>query len=267
MPVSNIIEKLGRAIFEAPFGTHKIAQDAPELAEIRIAVLDAVKAKSHRVSGRNVFPYNLVRVNLLGVPEDQASIFRGDFLAKYLGEELHSGLARSNYRFPEDLFVEITTTAKLPEPNQEWLIVDTLITERQVVETVAATHPPSHVTVEAGTAKPAELTVKGPRINIGRTVEVYREGSGLARRNDVAFSEEDEVSRSVSREHAHILHSQETGECRLVNDRIYKGEANCGTYIIRGGFTIAVHRNARGTLLASGDQIQLGKALLRFNVD
>ena len=61
MPVSNIIEKLGRAIFEAPFGTQKIAQDAPELAEIRIAVLDAVKAKSHRASGRNVFPYQVPR--------------------------------------------------------------------------------------------------------------------------------------------------------------------------------------------------------------
>jgi hypothetical protein len=267
MPVSNIIEKLGRAIFEAPFGTHKIAQDAPELAEIRIAVLDAVKAKSHRASGRFVFPYNLVRINLLGVPEDQASIFRGDFLAKYLGEELHSGLARSNYRFPEDLYVEITTTPKLPEANQEWLIVETLVTERPAVQPVVAIHRPARVSVEAGTAKPSELTIKGARINIGRTVEVYREGSGLARRNDVAFTEEDEVSRSVSREHAHILHSQEIGECRLVNDRIYKGEANCGTYIIRDGFAMPVHRNARGTVLVSGDQIQLGQALLRFRVD
>jgi len=264
MPVSNIIEKLGRAIFEAPFGTHKIAQDAPELAEIRIAVLDAVKAKSHHASGRNVFPYNLVRIHLLGVPDEQASVFRGDFLAKYLGEELHSGLTRSNYRFPDHLYVEITTTPTLPEPNQQWLTVDTLVTEKPSVQSVVEIRPPAQVTVEAGTAKPNELSIDRPRINIGRTVEVYREGSGLARRNDVAFSEEDEISRSVSREHAHILRSQENGECRLVNDRVYKGEANCGTYIIRDGFAIAVHRNARGTVLVSGDQIQLGQALLRF---
>jgi hypothetical protein len=264
MPVSNIIEKLGRAIFEAPFGTHKIAQDAPELAEIRIAVLDAVKAKSHRASGRNVFPYNLVRINLLGVPEEQAGVFRGDFLAKYLGEELHSGLTRSNYRFPDDLYVEITTTPDLPQPNQEWLTVDTLVTEKPAVQSVVEIRPPAQVTVEAGTAKPSELAIDTPRINIGRTVEVYREGSGLARRNDVAFTEEDEISRSVSREHAHILRAPDTGECRLVNDRVYKGEANCGTYIIRDGFAIAVHRNARGTVLVSGDQIQLGQALLRF---
>jgi hypothetical protein len=264
MPVSNIIEKLGRAIFEAPFGAHKIAKDAPELAEIRIAVLDAVKAKSHPASGRNVFPYNLVRINLLGVSDEHASIFRGDFLAKYLGEELHSGLTRSNYRFPDDLYVEITTTSKLPEANQEWLTVDTLISEKSAARPVVEIRAPAQVTVEAGAAKPSDLTIERPRINIGRTVEVYREGSGLARRNDVAFLEEDEISRSVSREHAHILCSQESGECRLVNDRIYKGEANCGTYIIRDGFAIAVHRNARGTILVSGDQIQLGQALLRF---
>ena len=267
MPVSNIIEKLGRAIFEAPFGSQKIAQDAPELAEIRIAVLDAVKAKSHRASGRNVFPYNLVRINLLGVPDEQASVFHGEFLSKYLAEELRAGLSRSNYRFPDDLYVEITTTPKLPEANQEWLTVDTLIAEKVATPSVTAIHPPARLTVEAGTAKPAELKIQGSRTNIGRTVEVYREGAGLARRNDVAFGEEDEISRSVSREHAHVLCSQESGECRLVNDRIYRGEANCGTYIIRDGFAMAVHRNARGTVLVSGDQIQLGQALLRFKVD
>ena len=63
------------------------------------------------------------------------------------------------------------------------------------------------------------------------------------------------------------MYSQETGEARLVNDRIYKGEGNCGTYIVRNGFAMAVHRNARGTVLQSGDQIQLGQALLRYKVD
>ncbi len=265
--MSNIIEKLGRAIFEAPFGTQKIAQDAPELAEIRIAVLDAVKAKSHQASGRYVFPYNLVRINLLGVPDEQAAVFHGEFLAKYFAEELRNGLSRSNYRFPDDLFVEITTTPKLPEPNKEWLTVDTLITERVAAQSVQAIHPPAQLSVEKGTAKPTELTIKGPRVNLGRSLEVYREGSGLARRNDIAFDENDETGRTVSREHAHILYSQATGECRIVNDRIYKGEGNCGTYIIRDGFAIAVHRNARGTILQSGDQIQLGQALLRFRAD
>ena len=142
--------------------------------------------------------------------------------------------------------------------------MDTLVTERPAVQSHVEIRPPAQVTIEAGAAKPSEISIDRPRVNIGRTVEVYREGAGLARRDDVAFTEEDEISRSVSREHAHIPRSVETGECRLVNDRIYKGEANCGTYIIRDGFAIAVHRNACGTVLVSRDQIQLGQALLRF---
>ena len=116
MEISNVIEKLGRAIFEAPFGGGRISKDAPELAEIRLAVLDAVKAKSHRAGGRSVFAYDLVRINLRGVPEEQAVVFRGEFLAKYFTDELKSGLARAGFRFPDDLTVEIRTTPKLPDP-------------------------------------------------------------------------------------------------------------------------------------------------------
>ena len=54
MEISSVIEKLGRAIFEAPFGGGRISKDAPELAEIRLAVLDAVKIKSHRAGGKSV---------------------------------------------------------------------------------------------------------------------------------------------------------------------------------------------------------------------
>ena len=56
MAISDLIEKIGRTIFEAPFGSMQISKNAPELAEIRLAVLDEVKAKSHRVSGKDVFP-------------------------------------------------------------------------------------------------------------------------------------------------------------------------------------------------------------------
>src|SRR5438067_8227568 len=115
MEISSVIEKLGRAIFEAPFGGGRISKDAPELAEIRLAVMDAVKSKSHRAGGKSVFPFTLVRIHLRGVPEAQSPMFQGDFLAKYFSEELKTGLARASYRFPEDLRVDIHTIAKLPE--------------------------------------------------------------------------------------------------------------------------------------------------------
>ena len=123
MEISSVIEKLGRAIFEAPFGGGRISKDAPELAEIRLAVLDAVKSKSHRAGGKSVFPYNLVRIHLRGVPEEQAAVFQGEFLSKYFSEELRGGLARAGYRFPDELAVEIGSTPKLPERGEEWLWV------------------------------------------------------------------------------------------------------------------------------------------------
>jgi hypothetical protein len=262
MAVTNVIEKLGRAIFEAPFGAHKIAKDAPELAEIRIAVLDAVKAKSHRASGRHVFPYNLVRLHLLGVPDTQSHVFRSEFLSTYFAEELRAALARSNYRFPETLRVEITTTKTLPEPEQDWLRV-----EAEMLEAPAAPPLPktsARLVVLSGTASAAEFPLEKVRTNIGRTADIYHSAAGPSRRNDFAFAEDSEINRTVSREHAHILHSPKTGEYRICNDRSYKGQSNCGIWIVRDGLSQPVHRNTRGAVLKDGDEIHLGRAIVRF---
>lgn len=263
MAVSNVIERLGRAIFEAPFGSHKISKDAPELAEIRIVVLDAVKAKSHRASGRTIFPYNRVRVNLLGVPEEQAPVFRSGFLADYFTEELRTSFTRSNFRFPADLTVEISTTSTLPEAGQDWLSVATEIADRANADAIQPKTLPARLLLLAGTANVTELLLDKARINIGRTADVHS-AMGPSRRNDLFFSEEDEIGRAVSREHAHILHSPATDEYRIFNDRVYKGSANCGLWIVRGGLSQPVHRNTRGTALQPGDEIHLGLAIILF---
>src|SRR5260370_20756668 len=121
MPLSDVIEKLGRAIFEAPFSAARITEDAPELAEIRLAVLDAVKSKSHRVGSARVFSYDLVRIHLRGIPEAQAGVFQSSGLADHLAHDLPAAFSRSSYRFPADLRVEFRTTPQLPGPGEEWL--------------------------------------------------------------------------------------------------------------------------------------------------
>src|ERR1700722_16182529 len=125
MALSDLIERLGRTIFEAPFSGSQLPTDQPELAEIRLALLDEIKSKSHRVAGRRVFAHNLVRVHLLGVPEKQAAAFEGDFFPKYFEKELKSGLTRANYRFPDDLRVEFRTSPRLPVRNENWIAVET----------------------------------------------------------------------------------------------------------------------------------------------
>jgi hypothetical protein len=87
----------------------------------------------------------------------------------------------------------------------------------------------------------------------------------MYRRNDLAFVEDSEVNRSVSREHAHIDYDAATGEYRLFNDRWYARGADCGTRIVRDGVSLEVHRDTRGTKLERGDEIHLGRAIVIFD--
>jgi hypothetical protein len=268
MALSDWIEKLGRTIFEAPFTGTQISQDAPELAEIRLAVLDEVKSKSHLVSGRRVFPYNVVRINFGGIPDDQSRILKSAFFSQFFEQELKGGLSRARYRFPEDLQVEIKTTPQLPGPREQWLWIET---ETREGPAPAATQPrkPAKLTVLKGVANQTEIVLNKTRTNIGRTFDVYR-ASGPSRRNDIAFTEDTEINRTVSREHAHIMFDQGTGEYRLFNDRWYKpgskAEGGCGLWIIRSGLSNEVHRNSRGTRLQPGDEIHLGLAAIKFHL-
>jgi pSer/pThr/pTyr-binding forkhead associated (FHA) protein len=120
-----------------------------------------------------------------------------------------------------------------------------------------------------GTATAPEILLTKERINIGRTAEVYR-AQGPSRRNDLAFTDETEINATVSREHAHILYCKDTGEYRLYNDRWHgqgkKGADSCGLWIFRDGLSRPVHRDARGVRLRPADEIQLGRAVVRFQM-
>lgn len=265
MALSDVLEKLGRAVFESPFGANRLAKDAPELAEIRLAALDVVKSRSHRLSGKNVFPHDLIRIELLGIPEEQQAIFQSEFLIDHFTRDLKHGLARSSYRFPKDLTVEFQTSSRLPEKGESWYSVATAVRPRIAesrAEHVAAT---ASLAIVHGSANQAKIVLKKARTNIGRTAEVFKT-AGPSRRNDLVFQNDDEVGKTVSREHAHILRSSK-GEYRLFNDRNYRGESNCALWIVRDSLSQPVHRGSRGTLLQAGDEIHVGNAILRFSFE
>ena len=266
MPISDALEKLGRAIFETPFNAARLAAGVPELAEIRLAALEAIKAKSHRVGGARVFPYNRICIHLRGIPESQAEVLQDSFLTGYLKQELMKALARSSYRFPEEFDLEVKPITQLPGLGEDWILIETESRPTPARDTSQARKMARLVVVQ-GVATPAEVPLNKARINIGRTVDVFR-SDGPSRRNDLAFTEENEINRSVSREHAHILFQKKSGEYRLFNDRWHKpgdaAETNPGLWIVRDGLSQPVHRNARGALLKHGDEIHLGRAVVRF---
>jgi hypothetical protein len=266
MKLAEIIERLGRTVFEAPFAaTAQAIGESPEVAEIRIAVLDEVKKKIQRAGGQALFPYNLVRIRIRAAA-DEGAVFERDFFRRFFDEELRKSLSKEACRFPDDLRVEIRAT------NEEgkWLRIETLAEEiAPPLEEAPPARRLAKLVVSAGAANKSEIPLQKARINIGRLAEVYK-AEGLSRRNDLAFAEDNPINRTVSREHAHIVHDKKTGEYRLFNDRWYKrgnkAENNCGLWIVRDGMGQEVHRDARGTRLEPGDEIHLGKAVVKFQI-
>ena len=267
MTLTDFVERVGRTLFEAPFGggTPRAASSA-ELAEIRHAILGEIESKSQRTGGCNLFPYNRVTILIRGADRQQAGALQGDFLREYFEREIRESLAKAEAEHPDGLRVEVEVTSDFPGKGESWLSVATTFEEAP-----AAPKPQDRigrlVLVEGSTSAP-EITLDQPRTNIGRTLDVYRT-QGLSRRNHLAFIEDDEISRTVSREHAHIVRDAETGDYRLFNDRFYdreKGES-CSIWIIRAGQSQEVHRNTRGVRLHDGDEIHLGRAVLQFRVE
>lgn len=266
MRISEIIERFGRAVFEAPFGAlAETIGDSPEVAEIRIAVLDEVRKKIQRAGGKALFPYNLVRIVIRASGPD-AVVFERDFFRKFFEEEVRMGISKESCRYPDDLRVEIRVS---DNGQQNWVVVEMLTEDVPAVAEPARVRRAARLVVLAGTANKSEVPLQKARTNIGRLVDVYK-SEGLSRRNDLAFAEDTAINRTVSREHAHILSDKKSGEYRLFNDRWYKRgdkkESNCGLWIVRDGMGQEVHRDTRGTRLLPGDEIHLGKAILKFQL-
>jgi hypothetical protein len=268
MRIAELIERLGRSVFEAPFGASAdFGDETPEIAEVRIALLDEIKKKIQRAGGKALFPYNIVRV-VIRADDAETAVFDREFFRKFFEEEVRKGLTRVACRFPTDLRIEIRATESDAGGKGKWLRVETVAVDKPPAEEPRAKRT-ARLVVVSGTANKTEIPLQKTRINIGRLIDVYKE-QGLSRRNDLAFAEDSPINRTVSREHAHILHDKKTGEYRLFNDRWYKlgnkAESNCGLWIVRDGMGQEVHRDTRGTRLLPGDEIHLGKAVLKFQL-
>jgi hypothetical protein len=264
MTVGDFLEKWGRTLFEAPLATSPKPEEPPELAEIRLAVLDRIREKSYRSGGKKVFPYDLLRVEMRGVQAERRDIFAGRFFRQYLEGEVRAALHDSGCRFPDNLRVHVEPVEELPQPGEDWIAVQAA---SQGNDGLVARHV-GKLIVREGLANAAEIRLEKARTNIGRVVDVYR-AEGLYRRNDLAFEAGTEINNSVSREHAHILYDRASGEYRLFNDRWYpRGRAvECGTWIVRDGMSQEVHRTSRGTRLQHGDEIHFGRAVVIFEFE
>jgi hypothetical protein len=120
--------------------------------------------------------------------------------------------------------------------------------------------PALRITVVKGQCAEAEYVFDVPVIAIGRTPEPT-DASGLVRYNHVAFREErDGINETVGRAHARLQFDPASGHYVLFNE-----SSSNPTSIVRGGRMMRVApRDPRGVRVQSGDEIRLGRAVLRL---
>jgi hypothetical protein len=119
--------------------------------------------------------------------------------------------------------------------------------------------PSARLVVLQGSAIQAELVIDRDLVYVGRLNEVKSKAGGLERRNDLAFAD---TETTVSRKHAWLRYHPMEGKFRAYNDPA----CSLGTQVFRDG-RIIVCDSTRGVQLQSGDELHLGNAQIRFEIE
>jgi hypothetical protein len=233
--------------------------------EIRRAILDDA---SRRVvaagNGERVFPYNHLRVHLLTLDDTErteleAAVREGWHLEESLAERLRSlpaSLPAGAGRLTLEVVFERPEGAPDPRYGERRFHVEY---EREERAARQAERPSLELTVLKGTATQRVYEIDAERVHLGRLPEVTDAHGRVRRRNDVAFVDEGEVSKTVSREHARIQWDEASAGFWL------RCEQNgAATHIFRSGRNIEVSgHDRRGVRLQAGDEVHLGKACVK----
>jgi hypothetical protein len=122
--------------------------------------------------------------------------------------------------------------------------------------------PELRVTVVKGQADRADYAFTGGAVSIGRGAEPA-DAFGRMRRNDVAFLDaRDGATETVARAHARVEFDPALGAYLLFNE-----SSSNPTFLLRGGRSMRVTpRDRRGVRVESGDEVQLGRAVLKLTI-
>lgn len=248
----------------APSGNFSSPLKLREPLELKKAVVRAVEAEIIRVDGQPTFPYNRIDVDLIFVDERhkvrlQAELEDGERLESDIRRALQAGRVIPDPRL--SVWLHFVSPEKVK--NSQNLRQGYGLEFSREVETERIKRPEAQkgrLTVEQGQATPPSLPIQKARVNLGRMTEVRDQQGRVVRRNDVVFGDEGEINTSVSRLHAHIEFDAASDEYRLFDDNSAEG-----TVVFRDGRRIVVPQgNRRGVSLASGDEIYLGRARVKF---
>lgn len=238
-----------RSFFDAPVD----ASAAP--LELLQAALDELEKKV-QPSGRGsrVFPYNRIAVTVTQPGADRAAI---DAVFGQLEIRLRERLREVRCDLPPTLETSIVVSDGDGGADPV-LRVDCSNDATPVPARSGRAVPELRLHIVKGQCERADYAFPGGAVSIGRGAEPA-DALGRVRRNDIAFADErDGVSETVARAHARIEFDPIQRGYLLFNE-----SSTNPTFLLRGGRSLRVApRDRRGVRLASGDSIQLGRALV-----
>jgi hypothetical protein len=242
-----------------------------EPLEVRRAVVEGLVGEVRPVGGgRRVLPVGRVTVAVLATDATEKRLFK-EALTGPDGVEadLRRALDAAGAEWPRGFTLTVkfvktagddwrsgarfhvsTADAGAPAPAVEPDAVAT-------APSAAVAAPTLVLRVTHGQAKPRTVTCEGERVNIGRQPTVADANGRVVRRNDIAFTGDDEVSRSVSRAHAHVAWVPTAGTYRVFDE-----QSSHGTVVSRGGRLIQVPSGRDGLKLVAGDEVHVGRAVV-----
>jgi hypothetical protein len=236
--------------------------------EVRNAILDEIERRLvPGPKGTYLFPYDEVRVELLGASSDETAALEatlesdGGLEAAARARLAGHGCARAAFTVEIASAVagsDVTTT----EVENRYRVHFRRLPPRPAPEP-SSTPATLRVTVGAGgSAVTCELT-RG-RVDIGRLAHVRDTAGCLVRHNGLVIGEELDPQGTVSRCHAHLIAATDVAGQPAF--RVHDDGSRYGTRIVRNGQTIPVHAGALGVKLRDGDELHFGEAVGRVTL-
>jgi hypothetical protein len=252
--VTRTLQARVRSFFDPPID----AAAAP--LELLQAALDELERKVQPAGrGARIFPFNRIVVHVAQHAPDRAAI---DAVFQQLDARLRERLAELRCEVPAPLVTSVSVTERASEAEP---ILRVECVDDADVRTTPGDHaavPELHVRIARGQGDRGDYFFKGGVVSIGRGAEPS-DALGRVRRNDVAFVDvRDGVSETVARAHARVEFDPDLRAYLLFNE-----SSSNPTFVLRGGRSLRVTpRDRRGTRLESGDQVQLGLAVIALTV-
>lgn len=233
---------------------------ATPLELLQAALEDLERRVQPAGRGRKTFPYDRVVV-LITQPGADEAVIRSVF--RDLEPRLRDRLAELNCEAPATIDASVVLGETAGDATLTTVRVECFGAVGAEPPPLVTTRPSIRLTVVKGQCAEPEYVFDEPLIAIGRTA-APTDALGQVRVNHVAFLEaRDGVNETVGRAHARLQVDPQSGSYVLYNE-----SSSNPTSVIRGGRAIRVApRDPRGVRVVEGDQLQLGRAVLRVGFE